>query len=185
MKVTSLLIFYMLFALSCKSQTKSERLIMFENELSQDAIKEYYDNQPLPDEKYILVNFCYYNYFELFGNSGAVIVYELNDKASEKLINEIKNYKRLDNDRLIFQDSRHVYKLNNENIELPELDHELGDVTTSKTPKNNDVEIYLIKKGRLKNTYNNEKRNKTEHSFSCGIYIMRNESKIIYWFLIY
>jgi hypothetical protein len=171
---------------SCQSQTKSVPLENFEKELTKEAISEFEKNSPLINFPSLTGNYKFYNYFELFGNSGATVVYELNPEREKILNSKIKTLKRIDNNSLVEQDSTNVFYSKANNIIFPQIGSEFEELSPIPTPKDSEVEIYLIKNGSLKKPFNVETQEKNQEcKFSIGIYLLKSQKKLIYWFLIY
>ncbi|OYU92740.1 MAG: hypothetical protein CFE21_22910 [Bacteroidetes bacterium B1(2017)] len=171
---------------SCQSQTKSVPLKNFEKELNKESINEFEKNSPLINFPSLTGDYKLYNYFKLFGNSGATVVYEISPEIEKILNSKIKAFKRIDNNSLVEQDSTYAFYSKDNNIVFPEIGSEFEELSPIPTPKDSEVEIYLIKSGNLKKAFNDETEDKNQEcKFSNGIYLLKSKKKVIYWFLIY
>lgn len=177
---------FLTLIVSCQSQPKSVPLVNFEKELTKESINEFERNSPLIDFPSLTGNYKLYPYFKVFGNSGAAVIYELNPEREKILNSKIKTLKRIDNNSLEVPDSTNVFHLKNSNITFPEIDKGFEELSPIPTPKDSEVEIYLLKKGNLKRAFKTDTNEANQqHQFSIGIYLLRSQKKVIYWFLIY
>ena len=177
---------FLTLILSCQSQTRSIPLQNFEKELSEESINEFEQNSPLIEFQSLEANYNLYPYLKVFGNSGAVIIYEFN-RETEKILNKkIKNLQRVENNSLEKQDSIHIFNSSSLKISFPEIDSGFEQLSGNPSPENSEVEIYLLKKGKLNRAFNvDTESNSQEYKFSIGIYLLRKQKKVLYWFLIY
>jgi|GEM_PF-7021034 len=172
--------------ISCQSQAKEMASENFEKELTAESINEFKKNTPLINFPYLSGKYTYYPYFKVFGNSGASIIYELNSEREKILNSKIKSFKRFYNNSLEEKDSNDIYYSKDINIAFPAIHKEYDQVLPVPTPKDSEVEIYLIKKGNLKRAFDFD-IDKENHQcqYSIGIYLIRSQKRVIYWFLIY
>lgn len=161
-------------------------MVNFEKELSTESIREFQQNSPLINFPSLTGSYNYYPYFKVFGNSGASIIYELNSESEKILKNKIKNFKRVYNNSLEEKDSTNIYYSKDTNSAFPSIEKEYDEVLPLPTPNDSEVEIYLIKNGNLKRAFDFEADNTNEqYKFTVGIYLLKRQKKLIYWFLIY
>ena len=183
----SILLFLLLTTLfSCQSQSKGEGRKAFEKELSSETMDEIEINFPFNGIESLSVHYNYKSYFEIFGNSGLMILYQLDEKTTTIINNELNNFQKLNNDLLKFDESSHIYQYQNSEVKIPEISEGFDELKSNINPKDKEVEIILVKKGTLKNAFrNNESKNDSVTKYSKGIFILKDQKKVIYWFLLY
>ena len=186
-----LLIFFSLqLIISCKSNCDSRNLEKFKSEISPKAFLKYEVNSPFPFCDNIASTINYQPYFQSFGNSGIITLHDVQKESIEKVLKKIKTYKIVNPDSLVYQDSSYVYTYKdfktNKMIKMPEIDTGIAEYCNTKSPKDKGLEIYLIENGYLKNVFvEKPDPDPIIYNYASGIYHLKNESKIIYWFIIY
>ncbi|WP_415060496.1 hypothetical protein [Flavobacterium sp.] len=181
-----ILFFFLTTLFSCQSQSRNEGKKVFEKELSNEIIDEIEINSPFNDFESLSEHYYHKNYFEIFGNSGFMILYHLDEKITTIINAKMRNYEKLNNDLLLFEESSRIYRYQNSDIKLPEISESFEELKSNTSVKDKEVEIIHIKKGTLKNVFkNNEIRTNNETKFSTGIFILKDQKKIIFWVLLY
>ena len=186
MKNSILLFLFLTTLFSCQSQPISEGRRTFEEELSSEIIDEIEANSPFNSIESISVQYNYKGYFEMFGNSGLMILYQLDEKTTKIIDNEISKFQKLNNDLLKLEESNYVFKYQNSEIKIPEISEDFVELKSNLSPKDKEVEIILLKKGTFKNAFKNtESKKESVTKYSTGIFILKDQKKVIYWFLLY
>lgn len=181
-----ILFFFLTTLFSCQSQSRNEGKKAFEKELSNEIIDEIEVNSPFNGFESLSEHYYHKNYFEIFGNSGLMILYHLDEKTTTIINAKMRNYEKLNNDLLQFEESIHVYQYQNSEIKIPDISEGFDELKSNTSVKDKEVEIILVKKGILKNVFKNDKSKKySVTKYSTGIFILKDQKKIIYWFLLY
>ena len=186
MKKSIILFFFLITLFSCQSQSRNDGKKAFEKELSNETIEEIEINSPFNGIESLSVHYNYESYFEIFGNSGLIILYQLDEKTKKIIDNKKSNFQKLNNKLLKFEESSHLYRYQNSEIKVPEISEGFDELKSNISPKDKEVEIILVKKGTLKNAFkNNESKKDNVTKYSTGIFILKDQKKVIYWFLLY
>jgi hypothetical protein len=115
-----------------------------------------------------------------------MILYQLDEKTTKIIDNEISKFQKLNNDLLKLEESNYVFKYQNSEIKIPEISEDFVELKSNLSPKDKEVEIILLKKGTFKNAFKNtESKKESVTKYSTGIFILKDQKKVIYWFLLY
>ena len=186
MKKSILLFLFLTTFFSCQSQSRNGGKKVFEKELSNETIDEIEINSPFNGFESLSEHYYYKSYFEIFGNSGLMVLYHLDEKTTMIIDTKMSNYEKLNNDLLQFEESSYVYRYQNSEIKIPEISEGFDELKSNTSSKDKEVEIILVKKGTLKNAFkNNESKKESVTKYSTGIFILKDQKKVIYWFLLY
>jgi hypothetical protein len=184
--MNKLLIFLSVIIINaCSGQSRINPVQKFESELTDFALKKFHENSPFSTSESFLAGCSYYASFEILGNSGTNLLYDLKEKDIQILERKLKTYSRLDNDKLKSFEYNFRYSFEDGSILLPDVSDEWNDILGNVDLKNNEIEIYLIQKGKLENAFKQESTNNVKYNFSCGAYFFKKVNKFIYWFTIY
>lgn len=174
-----------LLMVSCTGQGKIDPREKFESELNDNSKDEFYKNAPLPFSESGYARSSYYASFKILENSGTDVLFYL-DKTKQEVLNyKFKTYARLENSNLKSLEYNFRYLYENKLLLLPDISEGWNDLVLDNNLKNNEIEIYLIQKGKLKNAFKEESSNETNYNYSCGVYFFRKINILIYWFYIY
>lgn len=166
------------------SYSQSERYEKFREELSSGYIKKLEENNPYSISKATVIDYRFYPYYKLFGNSGICIQYKPNKEDWKQLKKKFDKYQKLSNLNISYNEDTYSYSYNHNNltVDLPELNEEFGQLSSFKLPDRN-VNIYLIEKGKLENVYVGQEPKL--YNYFIGIYHFQKENTFVYWFLLY
>ncbi|RED24740.1 hypothetical protein BD847_1475 [Flavobacterium cutihirudinis] len=171
---------------SCESNSQNSQRENFKKEVSEKTLEKIINNSPFPLSSGVMSSYKYFNYYELFRNSGVCVQFNLNKETEKEVIYKLKKYEHLKNNLVARKDSSYVYNYsdnNGKNIQIPELSEEFGERSSINLTDNKQVDIYLIEEGNLENIYIDQ--NKQIYNYSIGLYYFKKSSNLIYWFLIY
>lgn len=184
--INRLLIFLSVIIIyACSGKSRINPVEKFESELTDFALKKFHKNSPFSTTESLQAGSTYYASFEILGNSGTNLLYDLKEKDIQILESKLKTYSRLDNVNLKFFEYNFRYLHEADSILLPVVYDEWNDVLGKVNLKSNEIEIYLIQQGKLDSTFKEESLNNIKYNFSCGVYFFKRVNKVIYWFTIY
>lgn len=175
----------LIFCSSCKSNSQNKGYDAFKNELNIESIEKMGKNSPYPFDDKVVSDYKYNLYYQKFRNSGICVQYNIPKGDEKKFINKLKLYRHLNSSSLFYNNTNYVFIYNepNTNIKTPELTDEIGELSSVKLNDENEVDIYIIESGKIKNAY--IQGEEKIYNYSIGIYNFKNRSTFIYWFLLY
>lgn len=176
------LIFFSCCNVKSNSNNYNDSITQFNEEISNGINKKLIEMSPYEFSQSITVNSKYYNYFNMFKNSGINILYKCDD--IESLFKKYHNIKLLQREFMNYNKVKYLYEYNTKyytNLKLPEINEDL-DIELHSSLKENDYDVYLLDYGNKEEIFKNDK---TKYNYSLGLYYFKSQKKIIYWMLFY
>ena len=170
---------------SCKGQTRIDPIKTFEDELTDSALEKFKNNCPYNRSESFLTGSSFYASFEILGNSGAELMFNLKKDEIKSLESVLKKYTLIDNKEIKIQDYNIFYPYNNKLLLFNDISTEWEEVLGKVDLRNKEVEIYLIENGKLTSAFKEEGTDSKSYNYTCGIYLFKKINKLIYWFMIY
>lgn len=169
---------------SCNGQHRIDPIKTFENELTSAVLEKFKDNCPYEMSNVFLARSSYYASFEVLGNSGATLMFNLDKVDLKTLESMLKKHTRIDNNKLEIKDYNVYCTYNDKLLLFSDVSSEWEEVLGKVDLKNEEIEIYLIEEGKLTSTFKQERTSKQPYNYTCGIYFFKKADKLIYWFMI-
>ncbi len=179
-----IILFSFVIVCSCNGQNKIDPVKSFEKELTKSAQEKFENNCPFNFANVFVAGSSYYSSFQLLKNSGSNLMFNLNQENTKFIELKLKEYKRLENQKIQIEDYKIYYPHKDKEILISNISNYWNDILGEIDLKNEEIEIYLIEEGKLSSAFKKEKATDKPYNYTCGIYFFKKFNKLIYWFLI-